>query len=234
MEQRPNIFRCKVRWGCFWQDRPEDSVAMYRELLASPVFTYIQGDLLRRELHNPRLCAWNELDRQRLPRLWNNFVDELNSSSNWLFQIEGGLIELADAKDDPGLETAFDSVFARIFSHRDEIVTNNVELTFWHFETMHLITSPATQFVSPSIDRTHNQFISEFVPRLNAMNRDFLVFSARQRHASVQSPLMAGTNRGPRVVPGQSTAPVQSAEVAAGFVGEPLLVSRYLTIPQSR
>src|SRR5204863_5229756 len=36
-----NIFMCKVNFGCFWQEKPEDCVALYRELMSSPVFSYL-------------------------------------------------------------------------------------------------------------------------------------------------------------------------------------------------
>ena len=73
---------CKVQWACFWQERPEDGVALYRELMSSPVFSYIHKDFWLHDLQTPRLAAWNENDRQRVPMVWNNFIRELAASTN--------------------------------------------------------------------------------------------------------------------------------------------------------
>ena len=44
------VFRCKVKWGCFWQERPEDCLTLYRDLMSSPAFVYVHTDFWTREL----------------------------------------------------------------------------------------------------------------------------------------------------------------------------------------
>jgi Ca2+-binding EF-hand superfamily protein len=100
---QPNIFHCKVNWGCFWQERPEDCVALYRELLDSPLFAHFNdefgsapGHPDSRGLERPRLIAWNGADRKRIPSAWNSFVRELNASTNRFWQAEAQIFKDLD------------------------------------------------------------------------------------------------------------------------------------------
>ena len=104
--ERPSIYGLKVEGGCLWQDKPEDALALYRELMASPVFRYLHERLWFRDadhsstrLPSPgRLVAWNEADQKRLPDLWQSFVTELKESPNVAQQMEARALYLADVK----------------------------------------------------------------------------------------------------------------------------------------
>ncbi len=97
-EQSPNIFRCAVKWGCFWQERPDDALALYRQLMASPLFFRIHQDLWIRGPDFPRLIAWNAQDQNNLPQVWRRFVDGLISSTNCFDRFEGKALDCADAR----------------------------------------------------------------------------------------------------------------------------------------
>ncbi len=96
-----NIFRCKVDFGCFWEDKPEDCVALYRELMTSAVFAYIHGALWQRPPESPRLTAWDRQDKARLPELWNWEIGDL------LREMSGGMVKPTAQK----LEQRFSSEF---------------------------------------------------------------------------------------------------------------------------
>jgi len=131
----PNIFRCRLEWGCFWQETPEDCVALYRELMSSPVFCYIHNDLWTRELQTPRLTAWNEEDRKRIPAVWTDFVQELSGSTNVLLRMEAKALARADATNDDQAKAAENGWWSIVHSNRDDLVANNVELLYlgWGF-----------------------------------------------------------------------------------------------------
>lgn len=135
MEEAPNIFKCEVNWGCFWQERPEDTIALYRELMSSAVFCYIHGSFWNRDLLQPRLVAWNQADQQRCPRVWADFVRELNSSTNVLLRMEAKALEAADAQSNEEAESAKQEWWSLVRSNREELVANNVELFYlgWKF-----------------------------------------------------------------------------------------------------
>ena len=99
------IFAFEVTSGCFWQEKPEDCVALYRELMTSPTFRQIHQSLWFRPtltswnagrddyvvdnpINVPAVAAWNDEDRKRIPTVWNDFIQELKNSTNRLFQIE--------------------------------------------------------------------------------------------------------------------------------------------------
>lgn len=95
--ERQNLFDYEVQWGCFWQDKPEDCVALYRELMSNPLFVCIHQDFWFRTDDDPRLTAWTAEDRTRLPEVWTNFLSELEQSTNAFWGIEARAVQLADA-----------------------------------------------------------------------------------------------------------------------------------------
>ncbi len=131
-----NIFSCLVNWGCFWQERPEDTVQLYRRLLASAVFCYIHEGFWKRDEFRPRLVAWNDRDRQRIPQVWEAFLQELNTSTNLLWRMEAKALVALEAKDKPQAEQARQEWWSLVRSNRAELVANNVELFYlgWRFE----------------------------------------------------------------------------------------------------
>jgi hypothetical protein len=103
-QEQPSIYELKVEGGCLWQEKPEDTLALYRELMASPVFRYLherfwfrKGDSICSLPRLPdRLVAWNNADQKRLPDLWQRFVTELKESPNVFLQMEARALRLAD------------------------------------------------------------------------------------------------------------------------------------------
>ena len=130
MREQPNIFRCETDWGCFWQETPEDTVALYRELLASPVFCYLHGDLWQPQPDLVRLTAWNPEDQKRLPAVWAGFVSELAGSTNVLWQMEAKALAMADAPAEDEAKADRSALLDLIRAHHAELVGNNVELFY--------------------------------------------------------------------------------------------------------
>jgi len=151
MQDSPNIFRCEVNWGCFWQERPEDTIALYRELMSSPVFCYIHSDFWHRTPIQPRLVAWDEEDEKNIPAIWENFVRSLNDSTNVLLQMEAKALMNADATNDEDAKAAVAAWWNIVRSHRDELVGNNVELFYlgWGF-----VYNPETEAMDEDYWRT--------------------------------------------------------------------------------
>ena len=103
-EEQPSIYGLEVEGGCLWQEKPEDTLALYRELMASPVFRYLHERFWFREGNSicslprlpGRLVAWNKADQNRLPDLWQRFVTELKESPDVFLQMEARALRLAD------------------------------------------------------------------------------------------------------------------------------------------
>lgn len=131
----PNIFTCMAEWGCFWQERPEDAVALYRKLMESPVFCYIHKTFWNRNAIQPRLVAWSENDRKRLPLLWESFFQELNGSTDPILQMEAKGLARADAMDEASVKRAEQEWWDVVRTNRAALVGNNVELFYlgWNF-----------------------------------------------------------------------------------------------------
>ncbi len=134
LEGSPNIFLCKARWGAFWQEKPEDGIAFYRELMTSAAFAYIHDDAWVREVQTPRLVAWNPEDQKRLPDVWKNFLQELESSTNFLWRMEAKAFRVADAEDVQHWVNYFEELMQVLFANERAIAANNVDLLYldWH------------------------------------------------------------------------------------------------------
>ena len=101
-----NIYGCKASWGCLWQEKPEDCIAMYRDLMNGPLFVNIQDSPFSRFSHYSlfsrgsqalQLASWNGEDLRRAPILWRDFAQELAASTNVEFQMLGKAFQFRDA-----------------------------------------------------------------------------------------------------------------------------------------
>jgi Ca2+-binding EF-hand superfamily protein len=174
MEENPNIFRCKVNWGCFWQEKPEDEIALYRELMNCPVFSYIHEDFWLRELQIPRLAAWNENDQQRIPMVWNSFVQELNVSTNIYIQLEAKAIEFADAETELKMAVAFTNLFNGIFENSDALVDNSIEVLYLNWGIDNLVAAKTGNGAYTDTKESLNHlFYSEYRPKLEMMDQEY-------------------------------------------------------------
>ena len=174
IEENPNIFRCKVNWGCFWQEKPEDCVALYRELMSSPVFCYIHNDLWSRKLQTPRLVAWNEEDQKRVPAVWNDFVQELCDSTNVLLRMETKAIQFADVNNERELGSSFTNLFNAIFEHHDALVNDNVEVLYLGWGVGDLVSAKTGNGIATETkDALNHLFYSEYYPKLEAMDQEY-------------------------------------------------------------
>lgn len=132
------VFNCMVDWGAYWQETPEDSIALYRGLMASPVFSYLHGDLWLRGPEHPRLAAWNANDRAQAPLVWKQFVQELAASTNVLWQLEAKAFAFADATNVADLGLAFTNLYNAMFENREALAANNVEVVHATWGIEHL------------------------------------------------------------------------------------------------
>ncbi|MGA3282840.1 MAG: EF-hand domain-containing protein [Verrucomicrobiota bacterium] len=174
IEESPNIFSCEVKWGCFWQERPEDCTALYRELMSSPVFCYIHKDFWLRDLPTPRLVAWDENDRKRIPMVWSNFGRELAASTNVLLQLEDKALMLADADSEKKMGAAFANFFNSVFENRDALVANHVEVLYLNWGADDLVSAKTSGgIVTDTKDSLQHLFYSEYRPKLEAMDQEY-------------------------------------------------------------
>lgn len=169
-----SIYACKVKWGVYWQETPEDCLVLYRELMNSAAFSYIHTDLWLREVQNPRLVAWNQTDRRRAPMVWNRFVQALAASTNVLWQLEARAIAVADSTNEVQLTTSFTNFFNGMFANRDALVANNVEVLYLNWGADKLVSAKTGGSVTSSTtERLKRLFASDYRPRLEAMGRSY-------------------------------------------------------------
>ena len=188
-EETPSIFSVELDCGCLWQDSPEDTLALYRELMSSAVFRYIHNQLWFRDQSRwagisflpPRLIAWNETDQERLPLVWNQFMQELKSSSNPLLPLEVKAICLADATNDMEVTCAFTNFFDAIFQKPDTLVTNHVEVLYLEWGIGDLIEHLGGNMVTPNTESLQHLYYSEYRPKLEGMNQTYRNWAAFEK-----------------------------------------------------
>jgi TolB-like protein len=172
-----SLFKCQTRYGCFWQEQPEDCLALYCKLMSSAAFSYLHGDFVSRELQSPRLAAWSNEDRQRAPEVWRRFMLELNRSTNPICQIEARFLELADLTKEADLNPAIDALARSMTAQRDFLITNNVEVAYFHVEgfgVAHALVSGCGGVVSDGIESAHRRLDSDYRKPLEAVREEFL------------------------------------------------------------
>jgi hypothetical protein len=188
MDEHPNIFRCKVDWGCYWQETPEDTIAMYRQLMSSPVFCYLHQHLWLRPPERPRLVAWNEEDRRGLRLVWDKFVAELKNSSDVNLQLEADAFAVADAGNEQKLAVTFTNFFNNLMANRDTLVTNHVEVLYLDWRAGALV--PGNGAATPLKESLRRLYQSEYWPKLEAMDQDYWrnTIPASQTASASQNP----------------------------------------------
>ena len=170
----PNLYACEVKWGCLWQEHPEDAVALYRQLMSSPVFSYIHADFWIRESPLPRLAAWNEADRRRLPTVWGDWERELQTSPNPLLSLEAGALTLADATNEAELGGAFTNFFTNLEDRHEALITNNVEVLYSYWGVDRLVEAvtggPTPSYLQAALRQYYE---SKFRSELSAWDREY-------------------------------------------------------------
>jgi hypothetical protein len=171
MQENPNIFRCKVNWGCYWQERPEETIALYRDLMSSPVFCYLHQDLWLRPAERPRLVAWNENDRRRIPAVWSEFIQELENSPDIPHQLEARAFAFTDADSEAQMAETFTNFFNSLIENREALLTNNVEVLYLGWGAGALV--PSGGVVMDLKESLQRRYRSEYWPKLQTMERDY-------------------------------------------------------------
>jgi hypothetical protein len=172
-EEAPSVFSVKLAYGCWWQETPEDCVALYRGLMTSPVFCYLHDHLWVRDLSSPRLVAWNKEDQKRIPTVWKNFTQELDGSTNLLWQLEAKALRLADATNEMDTARSFTNLFDAIFENRDALIANNVDQCYlaWHLGA--LVDAMGRDVISDLKDSLQHIYYSQYSPRLDQMDQEY-------------------------------------------------------------
>lgn len=220
IEESENIFRCELKWGVYWQEKPEDELALYRELLASPVFCYLHHDFWSPEPPASHLIAWQAADQPRLAALWNGFVAELSASTNVLLRMESQALLRADAASDEQMRAAEAEWWSLVRSHRDELVENKVELFYlgWGF-----ISNPETE----ALDQ-------EYWMNFHRAKMDSGVFEKQKRNLAGITPdnqNAVSAPAKPLARPAANTVPAPAAAMGEEMVTNVLLVNKFLPVP---
>ncbi|EEF57910.1 CsgG/HfaB family protein [Pedosphaera parvula] len=175
-----NIFQCKLLWGSVWQEAPEDSIALYRDLMRSDVFCYIHKDFWFRGIEFPRLAAWRPEDKQKVPLVWNQFVQGMEASTNLMLRLEAKSLELARTADPQESEVAFTNLFKLLFDNREAIVTNNVEVLYQNWGLGDLVGTWHLG-LKPGLAKLGKLYNSEYAPKLAAMDQEYWTRSSERK-----------------------------------------------------
>ena len=190
--EKPSIFSLKLDCGCLWQDTPEDCIALYRELMSSPVFCYFHDRFWFRDSYHasslrmnpPRLVAWNETDQRRIPLVWSNFLQELAASTNVLWQLEAKALQLADATNEVGMAESFTNLFDSIFENRSALIANNVEVLYLEWRTGDLVERMGGGLASATKDSLEHLYYAEYLPKLDEMDKEYRDNADQMAHSA--------------------------------------------------
>jgi Ca2+-binding EF-hand superfamily protein len=231
MDESPNIFRCQVNWGCFWQETPEETIALYRHLMSSPVFCYLHQDLWVRPTERPRLVAWNDKDRRSIPAVWDKFVRELQNSPDINLQLEAKAFALADARNEQQKAVAFTNFFNSLMANSDALVSNHVEVLYSDWRAGALV--PGGGVVTPLTETMQRLYRSEYRPKLEAMDEEYWRTTVhhfpKQKAPQPSAPTQA--SRPPLVAKVPSAAKAPASTAAQEVITNVLTVDQFLAIP---
>lgn len=182
----PDVARAELLWGCLWQETPENTVTRYRELTGDLHFsdTHMQWWIRQPlpgqapwyapEARMPRLTAWNDADRNRLPDVWDAFLRELDGSTNVYLNLEGKALRLADAHGKDAITAAFTNLLDAFVTNYVFLMTNDVDQLAENWGINWLINEKADEEVVDGVPRDDwliNRYHAEYDSRLLDENR---------------------------------------------------------------
>jgi hypothetical protein len=193
-----NLFSCALDLGCFWQERPEDTLALYRELMQGALFARIHGQLWFRGPNRPALVGWSAEDEKRVPAVWNGFLAELSGSTNAFCQMEAKAINFAalragheaqlnalvgkrmdaeararaGAELESALESAGDALFDFICSRYGAIVAGNDNLLEIGLGLDAFFNRGG--MVTEATEKLDQRYKTDYGPRLAAAQQDYM------------------------------------------------------------
>jgi hypothetical protein len=94
---RTNIFAIAATYTGIFNEKPEDAILLYRDLVQERGFPFIREPFVKfiRGLETPKPTAgWKWDDRKRDAAVWDEFVQKLSASTNVFIQLEGRLFDL--------------------------------------------------------------------------------------------------------------------------------------------
>jgi Ca2+-binding EF-hand superfamily protein len=171
MQTQPTIFRSMADCGCFWQERPEDTLALYRNLLSSPVFRYVQADVWNRPFGRPRLAGWNAEDRIRIPSLWKGFVREMAASTNLLTRLEAKAFTVADDRMDQQKVADFTNFIDTLITNQEELVANPVDILYLDWDVGALV--PTSGQVTTVTESLQELYWKKYRAQLQDMEQEY-------------------------------------------------------------
>jgi TolB-like protein len=165
---------CRLKWGCFWDEKPEDTIAHIREMAAGPFLNLPVRDFwLQWGSEVPqRLAGWNEADRRRLPGLWSGFLEDLARSTNVLLRATASALRLADASSVEEEAAALESLAVFLDENQEALVKDGVREHVLHWQIEELIKGKlgASYYVHTS-DRARNdlaeKYRMEYAPKVD-------------------------------------------------------------------
>ncbi|MDR3460077.1 MAG: ankyrin repeat domain-containing protein [Verrucomicrobiae bacterium] len=99
LEATPALANVELGLGGFWSETPEECVEIYRK--------YARTDRLhqlRSYYAYPCLIGWQKHDRQRIPALWSELINELCVCTNALVKVEGYYVAYSTVRRNPDQE----------------------------------------------------------------------------------------------------------------------------------
>ena len=184
-EEQASIYGLKVEGGCLWQEKPEAAIALYRELMSSPVFRYLHERFWFRENRSSyvfsflprlpeRLVAWNEADQKRIPEIWNKFVEELKNSPVVLQQMEAKALRLANVNgsNEQEMTAAFSDLLDAFVTNRLAFKTNNVDVLYLNWSLDDLVEHMGQGIYTDTKEKLERQYRTEYGAKLAAKDRE--------------------------------------------------------------
>jgi hypothetical protein len=127
---QPNIFKTAVTYTGIFNETPEAALPVYRDLFARRGIPFVR-DIFAKHFVSPvprPVGGWKWSDRKRDVAVWQNFIQELCSSTNLFTRLEGHILDLRDEMDWQTYKVKHEKFIAFLNEHWAEIEPRKNEL----------------------------------------------------------------------------------------------------------
>ncbi len=88
-----DFYTIYTAWAPVFYETPEETAAVYRNLLTGDAFAHVRGEFFDGWSKSPRLGGWKWADRQRERSVWERLVNEAAASTNLVTQFHGRVLK---------------------------------------------------------------------------------------------------------------------------------------------
>lgn len=195
--QKSRLAQTRALWGSLWGQTPEAGLKLYRELQAAGEWPLVRSRFLNEfcfpleayafregpwpkgfyDPASPLLVGWKWADRERWPKVWEEFVTEWCHSTNPVVAVEGKFLRCCFAWTGEDFERELRELLQSVWDQREALTAANL-LDGWRVDLRKLVgkstpSDPAPNRLAGLVSERRQRIESDLWPEFERKVEEF-------------------------------------------------------------